>query len=78
VTIAAARLYSRHTDFWDEVHAVFRASSWGAVSAVLLSFFQHPEETISRSLVGSLWLLSLPTLVLVRYRLTLVLAKTRL
>ena len=74
VTLAAARLYWRHTHFWDEVRAVTRASTWGTVAVVLLSFFQHPDEDVSRTLTASLWLVSLPALSLVRYRFKIMLA----
>lgn len=78
VAIAAARLYVRHTDFWDEVRAVVRASTWGTLMAVVLSFGEHPEQSVSRILIATLWLVSLPALTLSRHGLKLVLASAGL
>ena len=78
VAIAAARLYSRHTHFWDEVRAVIRASTWGTIMAVFLSYTEHTEVEIARTLIFSLWLVSLPALSLARYGLKIALASAGL
>lgn len=42
--------------------------------AVVLSYTEHSEEEVARTLIGSLWLVSLPTLAISRYRLKILLA----
>ncbi|HYC57225.1 MAG TPA: sugar transferase [Candidatus Binatia bacterium] len=67
VALAAARLYSRHSNFWDEVRAVVRASTWGTVMVVVLGFTENVDREVARTLIGSLWIVSLPALTLSRY-----------
>ncbi len=78
VAMAAARLYGRHAGFWEEVRAIVRATTWGTVLAVVLSFTVKADYQISRLLMGSFWLVSMPALCATRYWLKRLLARSGL
>ncbi len=77
-TMAVGRLYTRHADFWDEVRAIIRASTWGTILTVITSVSADPDFAVSRLLIGSFWLVSVPALCLSRYGVKRLLARTGL
>lgn len=78
VTMTVGRLYSRHTDFWDEVRAVIRAMTWGTLLALVVSVSENPDLRVSRFLLGTLWVFSMPALCLTRYGMKRLLAQASL
>jgi hypothetical protein len=67
VAFAEARLYTQRKLFWGETREVLRASTLAALFAVFLSFSERTADSLSRLVIGGVWLATLVVVPLVRY-----------
>lgn len=68
LAFAEASLYTRRALFWDEARRVMYACTLATVVAIGLSFVSHPESSVSRLVIAGLWLATIGTVPLVRFR----------
>ncbi len=66
LAFAEARLYTRRALFWDEARSVVYACTLAAMFAVALSFAGRRAESLSRLIIGGVWLLTITAVPLVR------------
>ena len=68
LAFAGARLYTRRAQFWDEARSVFLACTLAALFVIVVSFAEKRPVTVSRLMVGGVWLTSVIVVPAVRLR----------
>ena len=72
------QLYSRQTQFWQNVQKLFRVSSYATVSIVLLLYIAQIAGSTSRLFIALFWVFSFMALVVFRYIAKVVLSRLQL
>jgi len=67
LAFAEARLYTRRALFWDEAGRVLYACTLATLFAVALSFANRAFPTMSRLVIGGVWLAAIAAVPIVRY-----------
>jgi undecaprenyl-phosphate galactose phosphotransferase len=67
LAFAEARLYTRRAPFWDEARRVLYACTLATVIALVLAFAARRLPTMSRLVVGGMWLATIVAVPIVRY-----------
>ena len=74
LAFAEARLYTRRALFWDEARRVLYASTLATLFAVALSFAGRRVPSMSRLVIGGMWLATIAAVPLMRYHVKRLLA----